>query len=117
MLLVGLWHGAGLHYVVWGGLHGLFLSFERVAIFGDRAIRKRPRIKTVGGLVKAVFAAIVVFNLVSLAWVFFRSDSVGAAAALLGRLFTAGGWGIRPRPLLFHAMPRSALRRSALRWQ
>jgi D-alanyl-lipoteichoic acid acyltransferase DltB (MBOAT superfamily) len=34
MLLVGLWHGAGFNYIVWGGLHGVFLSFERLAIFG-----------------------------------------------------------------------------------
>lgn len=25
MLLGGLWHGAGLQFIVWGGLHGLFL--------------------------------------------------------------------------------------------
>jgi alginate O-acetyltransferase complex protein AlgI len=28
MLLGGLWHGAGWTYVVWGGLHGLYLSLN-----------------------------------------------------------------------------------------
>jgi hypothetical protein len=30
MLLGGLWHGASWTFVVWGGLHGLYLSTERV---------------------------------------------------------------------------------------
>ena len=29
MLLGGLWHGANWTFVVWGGLHGLYLSVER----------------------------------------------------------------------------------------
>ena len=35
MLLGGLWHGAGWTFVVWGGLHGLFLMIDR----GWRALR------------------------------------------------------------------------------
>ena len=30
MLLCGLWHGAGVTFIVWGGLHGVFLSLERL---------------------------------------------------------------------------------------
>ena len=29
MLLGGLWHGANWTFVVWGGLHGLYLAVER----------------------------------------------------------------------------------------
>jgi alginate O-acetyltransferase complex protein AlgI len=29
MLLAGLWHGAGWNFVIWGGLHGLFLVIHR----------------------------------------------------------------------------------------
>ncbi len=29
MLLGGLWHGAAWNFVVWGGLHGALLAFER----------------------------------------------------------------------------------------
>lgn len=29
MLLGGLWHGAGWVFIIWGGLHGLGLAFER----------------------------------------------------------------------------------------
>ncbi|MBO0349490.1 MBOAT family protein, partial [Phormidium pseudopriestleyi FRX01] len=30
MLLGGLWHGAGWTYVVWGGMHGLFLGINHI---------------------------------------------------------------------------------------
>ena len=30
MLLGGLWHGASWNFVVWGGLHGALLAFERM---------------------------------------------------------------------------------------
>ena len=29
MLLGGLWHGAGWTFVIWGGLHGLYLCVDR----------------------------------------------------------------------------------------
>ena len=34
MLLMGLWHGSAWNFVIWGGLHGIFLSFHTI-------IRKR----------------------------------------------------------------------------
>ena len=30
MLISGLWHGAGWNYLIWGGLHGIFLLGERL---------------------------------------------------------------------------------------
>jgi len=88
MLLGGLWHGAAWRFVVWGGLHGLWLALERLAVEGRRARGLAPlpdtwwlrSLKRLG-----------TFQLVCLAWVFFRADSLGSAWAILGRLFT--GWG------------------------
>lgn len=92
MLLVGLWHGAGFHYIVWGGLHGVFLSFERLVVFGKKSIGKRMRIRNAGDALRAGLAMLLVFHLTSLAWIFFRVDSLGGAIGYLTRLFTAGGW-------------------------
>ena len=39
MLLGGLWHGANWTFVVWGGLHGLYLSVERWLRGASRASR------------------------------------------------------------------------------
>ena len=30
MLLGGLWHGASWNFVLWGGLHGTYLTIERI---------------------------------------------------------------------------------------
>lgn len=76
MLLGGLWHGAAWTFVVWGGIHGVVLAVERRVT----VMRKHP---LVGWM--------VTFNVVCLAWVFFRAESFGAAGTMLARLAT--GWG------------------------
>ncbi len=81
MLLGGLWHGAAWTFVVWGGLHGLFLCVhrlvaERAAIAGG-PVRWREAL--------AIFAT---FNLVSLAWIFFRAETFTQAFAYVRGIFT-----------------------------
>jgi D-alanyl-lipoteichoic acid acyltransferase DltB (MBOAT superfamily) len=86
MLLGGLWHGADWKFVIWGGLHGTYLVGERVVHtwWGDRAgapAAARP--------LTAVGRWLLTFNLVCLAWVFFRADSTGTALEIIGRILTA----------------------------
>jgi D-alanyl-lipoteichoic acid acyltransferase DltB (MBOAT superfamily) len=84
MLLGGLWHGAGWTFVVWGGVHGLFL----VVNHGWRALRSggRPSSPPSRAAARALtFAAVVV------AWVFFRAESLAAALEMLGAMFGLGG--------------------------
>lgn len=97
MLLCGLWHGAGWTFVVWGGLHGLFLTIERLFVFGSRAIALRPRIRSPLDRVRAFAAGALVFTLVSLTFVVFRAANLGEAVAYLTRLPTAGGWAVSPK--------------------
>jgi len=85
MLLGGLWHGANWTFVVWGALHGVYLSIHKWML-GERPPDPAPpplatRVaKTLGTL------AIVMF-----AWTFFRADSFAAAAQLLAGIFTLRG--------------------------
>ena len=88
MTLGGLWHGAAWNFVVWGVLHGVFLTVGQW---------KRGQRET-GVLAEPPDAAttlwlqrLATFHLVCLGWVFFRADSIGTAFDLLGRLVT--GWG------------------------
>ena len=87
MLLGGLWHGAALHYVVWGGLHGAMLALERAR--GRRALwaAAPPALQT---------AACFLF--VTFTWVFFRAADVPAALAYLGAM--AGFAPTRPEAAL-----------------
>src|SRR6267378_7289950 len=75
MLIGGLWHGANWTFVVWGAYHGLLLAVHRR--FSDqwdsipRAI-KQP----------------LMFLLVLVGWVFFRSTDFGMALSILRTMFT-----------------------------
>jgi alginate O-acetyltransferase complex protein AlgI len=82
MLLGGLWHGANYTFVVWGGLHGLYL----VANHAWRAARSRsiggasvPRHQTLTGFL----GCLTTFLCVSVAWVFFRANDLASAGTLL----------------------------------
>lgn len=84
-LVSGLWHGAGLTYIVWGGLHGLY------QVIGSLLASVRGRIfKNVN---KDCFSfhfgqALITFALVNFAWIFFRAESLGVARVYITRMFT-----------------------------
>ena len=80
MLLGGLWHGAALKFLAWGGLHGIGLSTERVwREFKPKSWATWP----------SWLGLIVTFHLVCLGWILFRADSFASAMAVIegfGRL-------------------------------
>ncbi|MDO7842908.1 MBOAT family O-acyltransferase [Sphingomonas immobilis] len=78
MLLGGLWHGANWTFVVWGGLHGLYLVVER-------AIRKHVPWRPGPAVLVAV--GVLTFALTNIAWVFFRAKTFGGAWAVLTGMF------------------------------
>jgi alginate O-acetyltransferase complex protein AlgI len=81
MLLGGLWHGASWTFVVWGGLHGVYLS-------GERALRARFAGYRPGpGMLLAL--GLLTYVLVNVTWVFFRAHSFARAWSVLRGM--AGG--------------------------
>jgi D-alanyl-lipoteichoic acid acyltransferase DltB (MBOAT superfamily) len=87
-LLGGLWHGAGWQFVFWGGMHGTGLALEH-----RRAdVRRRRGIPAPGATTRArVLQRLGTFAFVTVAWVFFRADSIGAAFSVLWRLVAGLG--------------------------
>jgi alginate O-acetyltransferase complex protein AlgI len=79
MFLSGLWHGARWTFVVWGGLHGLFMALHRFAV----PRRSRRRSGALHRSIRTAVGVVVTFHLVAIAWVFFRTDSFSAAALFL----------------------------------
>lgn len=71
-LVSGLWHGANWTFVVWGGLHGLYLVLSQM--FGNTI--NPPKL----------IRMVLVYTLVVLAWVFFRADNLQEAMAYLNQL-------------------------------
>jgi D-alanyl-lipoteichoic acid acyltransferase DltB (MBOAT superfamily) len=86
MLLCGLWHGAGITFVIWGGLHGLFLSFERLAIYGSKSIPTRPRIRSARGVWRFIAGWVSTQALVTFAWLFFRAKDLGQVGYFLRQM-------------------------------
>jgi alginate O-acetyltransferase complex protein AlgI len=76
MLLGGLWHGASVNFIVWGGIHGGMLAFER----------SQGRQSFYHNLPRQLRVALT-FLIVVIAWVFFRAPNLGRAAAYLGSMF------------------------------
>jgi D-alanyl-lipoteichoic acid acyltransferase DltB (MBOAT superfamily) len=82
MLLGGLWHGASWMFVLWGGLHGVFLVVERLLR------RVRPTWFETSGT--APVLTVVTFLLVCLAWIPFRSPDAATCVAVITALFRPG---------------------------
>jgi D-alanyl-lipoteichoic acid acyltransferase DltB (MBOAT superfamily) len=81
MILGGLWHGASWTFIVWGVYHGVLLIVARLLepLFGAIATAKRQKI------MKATFPlrVVIMFHLVVIGWLFFRSESITQAYEML----------------------------------
>jgi D-alanyl-lipoteichoic acid acyltransferase DltB (MBOAT superfamily) len=80
MLIGGLWHGANWTFVVWGGLHGLYLIAER---FARPTLHRVALALRVPRVVTSLVAGIGVFVAVSFAWIFFRSQTFTTAVQVI----------------------------------
>ncbi len=87
MLLGGLWHGAGWNFVIWGGLHGLYLVINHA---WSSATAKLVTLKSSMGW--RFFALLVTFIAVCFAWVFFRATELPRALAIVSGMI--GGYGV-----------------------
>ena len=76
MLLGGLWHGAAWTFVVWGAIHGVAQSVEHWRRTGASAAGLPEPPDTAR---RRWAQRIVTFNVVCLAWIFFRAESLDTA--------------------------------------
>jgi D-alanyl-lipoteichoic acid acyltransferase DltB (MBOAT superfamily) len=83
MLLGGLWHGASWSFVLWGGLHGLYLVVNRAW----DACPLRKLLPVGHGLWRAA-CVVMTFHCVCLAWCFFRLTVLADSLACVGKWFT-----------------------------
>jgi D-alanyl-lipoteichoic acid acyltransferase DltB (MBOAT superfamily) len=86
-LISGLWHGANWNFVIWGGLHGIYLvgsilteniRSNFVKIIG---LAKFPK-------VHSFVKIFITFHLVAFGWIFFRTDSVSDAWYIISHIFS-----------------------------
>jgi len=83
MLVSGMWHGASWLFLIWGVIHAMFLSIERLTRwnkwFGN-------------GVIQRLVRAGIVFTVAMLAWVFFRAESLSQAWTILTQMFNPDIW-------------------------
>ncbi|GMR15826.1 MAG: MBOAT family protein [Gammaproteobacteria bacterium] len=87
MLLGGLWHGAGWTFVIWGGLHGIYL----VANHAWRNFKKILSMPAIHNRFTRFFSRLITFLAVVVAWVYFRADNIDTANLMVKSLFGQGG--------------------------
>ena len=84
----GFWHGANWTFVVWGFLHALFYL---PLVISNRHKRNQETVAQGRWLptLRETLQMSVTFTLTSLAWVFFRADSLAHATDYLFRIATS----------------------------
>lgn len=90
-LCSGLWHGAAWHYVVWGGINGVFCVLEDMlkpvkAKLCNRFSIDRERFGY------RILQRAATFLLIDFTWLFFRADSFSLALHMLKRIVLDFRW-------------------------
>ena len=70
MAIGGLWHGASWTFVAWGGIHGVLIGFCHIS----RVIKKKTKYQETNSIYCIWGSQLLTLVLVTLAWVFFKSE-------------------------------------------
>lgn len=84
MLLGGLWHGAAMHFVIWGAYQGLLLILHKEF---RRLVDPVPALRTLLDSAPGnLFSIILTFHLVCVGWVFFRAETFESSCQIIYKL-------------------------------
>lgn len=79
-LVSGLWHGAAMNFLVWGGIHGVLQVAENKIIINGGG-------KNANSIIKIIST----FICVNFAWIFFRAPDISTACYIIKSIFTSIG--------------------------
>ncbi|MCR5306508.1 MAG: MBOAT family protein [Oscillospiraceae bacterium] len=82
-LCTGLWHGASWNFVIWGIIHGFFMTLEQLFSGGKKAGRKKRKKSGTKWYLRIYTLLVVV-----LAFVVFRAEDLPAALRMYRAMFT-----------------------------
>ena len=107
MLLGGLWHGAAMHFVVWGAFHGVMLILNNLY---DGIVKKSALLtKFHAHIAGQAFAVALTFILGLVGWTLFRADTVPQALSIVKVMFLGADATAVSSPILWTAFTRSPL--------
>lgn len=85
MLIGGLWHGAAVRFIIWGGLHGLGLTIHK--LWMNYFPKKEKENKAI-----RFISVFITFHFVLFVWLFFRADSIRSVSSILNQIFWHFNW-------------------------
>src|SRR3954470_16645776 len=86
MLLGGLWHGASWTFMLWGGLHGFYLSVNHAFRHLTKTVTPPAALR----LPLHMASVLLTFAATSFAWIVFRAPDLGSARNVLSGLLGLG---------------------------
>ena len=76
MVLGGLWHGASINFLIWGGLHGTSQIVEKI---WNTLVASHIKPFGIAG---PIIGGIITYYWVNLAWIFFRAENLQEALVI-----------------------------------
>ncbi len=93
-LATGIWHGAGLTFILWGLLHGAVIVFEKLTGLPKRLEKRK--------VLQFLYRGVVLFTAM-FGWMLFRSRNFGSAVAYVKALFYLNGISFRDGNFLYNS--------------
>ena len=113
-LILGFWHGANWTFVVFGGMHGIYIAinhlWRKAFPLPSKKNKKNQRYKTI----KMLAAWALTFLAVNIALVMFRSDSVPTALTIYKGMLGFYGYSLGDMPDIYTWMARLKVTLSAV---
>lgn len=90
MLLGGLWHGASINFLIWGGMHGIGLAIHKVWVNATKRFMK-PLEKNV--FINAI-GVFITFHFVCFCWIYFHSENLTIANNMIFQITHKMGFNV-----------------------
>jgi len=89
-LVSGFWHGANWTFIIWGALHGFYLTFALFTRENRKRINEKTGVNSIHWLNNTI-DVIITFSLVTFAWIFFRANNLKDAFFIVQKLGSIPG--------------------------
>ena len=89
MLLGGIWHGAAWGFIIWGSIHGTFIIINHLWNHLSNQYQQLKYLKNT--IVFGLISHVLTFLLITIAWVFFRAETLDGAVLLVNSMIGING--------------------------
>ena len=86
---VGLWHGAGWNFILFGVLHGVYIVVHNIWVQSKNMIPEDKRIKETN--ITKIISRFITFTVVVFSFVIFRAESIAVAKNIMESLLGMNG--------------------------